>query len=93
MSNITKARTEIMAAATRLRLKGEVGEAVKLENVVQGLMHRKSPARRASRHSKSVTGTIRKQVLHLASTTDLHSSEIAARLGINPGRVSEIINP
>ena len=92
MSDITKARIEISGIANSLRAKGEKAEAARLEAVIADHMHRRPAARRVTAHSNKVTPAIKREVLHLAATTELHSSEIATRLGVNPGRVSEILN-
>jgi hypothetical protein len=54
-------------------------------------MRRRKPARRAPIHSARVTPAIRDKIIDLAETTDMHSSEIAAAVGVNPGRVSEVL--
>ena len=42
-------------------------------------------------HSNPVTPQIIREVRRLADTIDMHSSEIAAELEVNPVRVSEIL--
>jgi predicted XRE-type DNA-binding protein len=81
MSNIGLARQKIERIARKLRAQGQQDLAEELVDVVP-LM----PVR-----SKFVTPEIKREVIRLAETTNLHSSEIATRLGINPGRVSEIL--
>lgn len=90
MSNIILARRQIAQIAHELRVSGERDMARRLNGVI-ALMHRRSPARRMPSHSQSVTPAIRRQVAELARTTDMHSAEIAVRLNLNPGRVSEIL--
>lgn len=90
MSNIPLARQRIAQIANELRRAGQRDLATKLSGVTT-LLHRRPAARRMPVHSRSITPAIRQQILDLARTTDLHSSEIAARLGVNPGRVSEIL--
>jgi hypothetical protein len=90
MSDINLARQRIEQIAGELRRAGQQEIATRLTNVIP-LMRRRRAARRMRTHSNTVTPQIIAQVRHLARTTDLHSSEIAAQLGINPGRVSEIL--
>jgi hypothetical protein len=90
MSNIILARQRIEQIAQELARSGQRDAARRLSSVL-GLMHRRSPARRMPTHSRSVTPQIRRQVLEVAETTDMHSAEIAVRLNLNPGRVSEIL--
>lgn len=90
MSNIPLARERIAQIANELRRAGQRDLAARLAGVT-GLLNRRPAARRMRVRSRSITPTIREQILDLARTTDLHSSEIAARLGVNPGRVSEIL--
>ena len=91
MSNIGAARQRLNTIAGELRRMGERDLARRVSDVVNDLMYRRAPARRMTSHSNPVTPQIIRQVRQLAATTDLHSSEIAAQLGVNPGRVSEIL--
>lgn len=90
MSNIPLARHTIEQIAGELRRVGQRDLARRLSGVTT-LLHRRPAARRMPIHSNTITPAIRQQVLELVRTTDLHSSEIAAQLGVNPGRVSEIL--
>lgn len=47
---------------------------------------------RTLRRSPPLTPEMAAAIKHLAATTDLMQHEIAARLGINQGRVSEVLN-
>lgn len=47
--------------------------------------------RRASKR-QTLTRTIASRIKHLAATTHLYQHEIAAELGINQGRVSEVLS-
>jgi hypothetical protein len=91
MSNSKTARRRIRALALELRAAKQTQSAEKLERIVNELMYRRSAARRMNSHSQPITPHIVRQVRDLARTTSLHSAEIAARLNINPGRVSEIL--
>jgi hypothetical protein len=90
MSNIVTARERIAQIAQDLKRRGQQDLAKRLSDVLP-LMRRRAPARRMPTHSPTVTPAIRKQVLELARTTDMHSAEIAVHLNLNPGRVSEIL--
>jgi hypothetical protein len=91
MSNIGAARQRLSTIAGELRRIGQRDLASRVNDVVSNLMYRRSPARRMPIHSNPVTPQIIREVRRLADTTDMHSSEIAAELGVNPGRVSEIL--
>lgn len=91
MSNIPEARTQLYRLVSRLNSLGHPAEADILTNIIRNLLVRKSPVRRAPAKRKSITPSIRAVVKRLAKT-DLHLHEIAQRVGLNPGRVSEIIN-
>lgn len=91
MSDIGAARRRLTAIAGELRRIGQRDLASRVNDVVNNLMYRRRQARRMPIHSNPVTPQIIRQVRRLAATTDLHSSEIAAQLGVNPGRVSEIL--
>jgi predicted XRE-type DNA-binding protein len=39
-----------------------------------------------------VTKAVKDRILHLAETTDMHEHEIAVSVGVNHGRVSEVLN-
>jgi hypothetical protein len=93
VSDIGLARDRLYRIAARLRRTGRRNTAARIDAIVQNLMYRRSPARRMSAHSQPVTPAVRRQVIALARSTNLHSAEIAVRLNLNPGRVSEIINP
>jgi hypothetical protein len=69
---------------------GHFGLADVLEEAVD-LMHRRRPVRRMRAKSPTVTPEIRQQIITLAINTELHVAEIAAQVGVNPGRVSEVL--
>lgn len=91
MSNIKAARRRLRLIAGELIRDGQRDMGRRINAVVNDLMYRRQPARRASSHSNPITPVIIAQARNLAATTDLHSSEIASRLGVNPGRISEIL--
>ena len=91
MSDIGAARRRLRAIAAELEAEGRADLAHRIEEIIGGLMHRRKPARKAPRHSQHVTPEVRDKIIELAATTELHSSEIAAELNVNPGRVSEVL--
>ena len=90
MSNIPKARRELVRIARRLRAYGEA--AGRIVHVIDQYLHRRSAARHMPIRSRSVTRSVREQIVDLAENTDMHSAEIAAKVGVNPGRVSEVLH-
>jgi hypothetical protein len=90
MSNIILARQKIQGIRERLLAQGDHEAANQLEDVI-GLMHRRPAARRMERHSRPVSPAVRERIIELSETTEMHSAEIAAEVGVNPGRVSEIL--
>jgi len=91
MSNIPRARDLILEVTATLDEQGDHEVAEQLRAAI-ALMVRRSAARRAPAHSAEVTESVRAEIIALAADTDLHSSEIAARVGVNPGRVSEVLH-
>lgn len=62
-----------------------------LLDIVRAFLFREPYVRRAPMKSNGITPAVRKQI-HALAATDLHMSEIGSRLGINQGRVSEVLN-
>lgn len=91
MSNIPEARTQLYKILHRLDSIGHHSEADDILSVIQNLMTRKSPVRRMPAKRTKITPSIRATVKRLAKT-DLHLHEIGQKVGLNPGRVSEILN-
>jgi len=91
MSNVPLARIELIRIARRLRVSGQVEAAGTIGEVVSRYLHRRQPVRRMPVHSQSVTRRVRERIVELAESTDMHSAEIAAKVGVNPGRVSEVL--
>nr|WP_295110961.1 hypothetical protein [uncultured Caulobacter sp.] len=91
MSDIGSARSRLLHVAEEIESKGLVAEATDIRAVVEECMYRRAPARRMPRKSAAVTPRLKKRVLKLADTTSLHNAEIAVKLNLNPGRVSEIL--
>lgn len=90
MSNIPEARRRLRAVARQLRRAKDKKLAAEVHDALQ-LLYRRRAARRMHVKSQAVTPYIKSKVIELAESTDLHSAEIAAEVGINPGRVSEIL--
>jgi hypothetical protein len=62
------------------------------ERIALAKMVRATPVRRTPVRNIRVTRKQRAMVLSLARTTDLSQQEIAEQVGLNHGRVSEILN-
>lgn len=91
MSKIRDARRVISEVADTLEGQGGNLELAANLRLAVEMMYRRPPARRAPRHSERLTPARKAAIIKLAETTELHSSEIAAQVGVNPGRVSEIL--
>lgn len=87
MSNIPKAREALHNLANSL----DAANARLLRAIITGYLHRDPVIRRAPDKSVEITAAMRRQIFTLAKT-DMHLSEIGHRLGINQGRVSEVLN-
>jgi hypothetical protein len=66
--------------------------AAEIQRIVDQELYRQSPARRMKNKSWPVTKAVKDRILHLAETTDMHEHEIAVSVGVNHGRVSEVLN-
>lgn len=91
MIDIPAARAELLAIADQLDAIG-VPVADDVRRIVREKLFRSAPVRKMRARSNSVTPSVRAQIIHLAETTELHTAEIAAEVGVNPGRVSEVLN-
>lgn len=93
MSKIPEGRQMLRDIANELRMAGDHDHADRIIDVVDHLLVRRSPVRgRMPTTSNQVTPAIKAQIKRLARTTKLHTAEIAAQLGVNPGRVSEVLH-
>lgn len=90
MSDIPRARKRLRTVAKELRRLKEKKLAAELESIIDDDLYRRKPARKMRRKSVPVTASVKAKIIQLAET-DLHSDEIAARVGVNPGRVSEVL--
>jgi hypothetical protein len=91
MSDIEAARNRLLHLAEDVEGKGLSVEADGIRQIVDECMYRRPAARRMPRKSAEVTPRLKRRVLRLADTTSMHAAEIAVRLNLNPGRVSEIL--
>jgi plasmid maintenance system antidote protein VapI len=89
MSDIPKARGLLEEVLDSSYLEGP--EAEKIAEALS-LMTRKSASRVAPSKNRGVTPEQWDKVVRLSSVTSKSQHEIAAAVGLNPGRVSEILN-
>ena len=87
MSNIPLGRERLLELASRL----PDDHRRELEMLVAAYLVREPKVRRAPTKSKAITPEMRDQIFAM-SATRMHLSEIGHRLGINQGRVSEVLN-
>lgn len=87
MSNIPKAREILLHIADKLDPEFRTA----ITGVVNAYLYREPKVRRAPTKSAEITHSMKRQIFALAKT-DMHLSEIGHRLGINQGRVSEVLN-
>ncbi len=92
MSDVVGARNKLKQIARELKKAGQKELAGRVEQIVDEDLYRKKAVRRAPVHSAKVTPDVKERILELAETTDMHESEIAAEVGVNPGRVSEVLH-
>lgn len=92
MSNIPEARRILTAVEASLR-EGRCsrGDASILILEALSMMTRERMVRRAPDKSRKITPEMKETIRRLART-DMHVGEIAHRLGINQGRVSEVLS-
>lgn len=91
MTNIPQARLILEDVRQELRTGScRPGEAAARIEEALSMMTRSTPVRRAREKSKPITPEVKAQIRQLAKT-DLHMSEIGHHLGVNPGRVSEVL--
>ena len=91
-SDIPRAREMLGWLATGLRTEGQLEYADAIEMVVAKYMHRAAPDKRTMSKLPSPTRAQIAEVLALRTTTEMSQLEIAVRVGLNPGRVSEIVH-
>lgn len=91
-TNIPAARVELANIAETLRAKGLGDEADRITALCRDMLTRKPKGRRAPTQRRQVTPEIEAEVKHLLMTTRLPQEEIARMVGVDGGRVSEILN-
>jgi hypothetical protein len=92
MSNLPEARRQLGRIARRLRAYGDTVTAGRIMDVIDRYLHRRAPVRRMPIRSRPITRLVKEQIIELARNTDMHTADIAARVGVNPGRVSEVLH-
>lgn len=90
-TNIPLARQRLRWISGRLRSLDHEDLAVDIEKIIEELMIRKPVGRRSSERRRTVTQAIRKEVERLLKNTDWPQEKIASKVGIDGGRVSEIL--
>lgn len=88
--------SEIPTARARLReIAGHSPPKIAAEIYdVLDLMVRKPPVRRAPATKKTMTPALKARIRQLAAANpNMHMQDIADAVGVNPGRVSEVLNP
>jgi hypothetical protein len=92
-SNIPEARRKLMAVAARLALLSHKPEAAEITDIVRDLLTREKPIRKAPVKSVRLTPQVKTRIKNIARDypkMSLH--EIGRWTGVNPGRVSEVLN-
>lgn len=93
MSNVPKARAQLFAISEELERMGVAVEAAEIRLVIQEYLTRQSPIRRAPRKAFRLSPSIAAEIQRMAEADPRKSQlEIATALGVNPGRVSEVLN-
>ena len=94
MSNVPQARVILRDVVKQLKT-GTITRmgAAKVVSATLPLLVRNSPVRRSPRRKRYVTQSLIRQIKAMARQNPLmHLDDIAAHFGVNPGRVSEILN-
>ncbi|MBB3873389.1 hypothetical protein [Brevundimonas mediterranea] len=94
MSDIASARRRLVLLADELRM-GTItpaDAADEIDNVVIPQMFRAQPARQIQKKSVKMTKRLGNRARRIAAASNLSTAEIAGRLNVNPGRVSEALN-
>ncbi len=96
MSDIPQARAKLDEICADLRAAGQWSYAREIETEVLPLMARKPPIKRPrSKVPASITPAIRRDLIAFFESGagwGMTHLEIAERFGVNPGRVSELMN-
>lgn len=89
---IPMARSELRSIASELRNRGLTRTPDRIERIVDGLMHRRPPAKPIAR-ATVIAWTpflVRSIKFALATNPNKHNREIGSWFGVDGGRVSEI---
>lgn len=94
MSNIPAARQHLNDLSAKLRNATitPADAADEIDQTILPLMHRIQKVRQAPNRSRPMTRKLGAKARQLANSSRLTEAEIAAKLSINPGRVSEALN-
>lgn len=89
-SDIPGARVELFKIAEELAALAPQ-HATRIRDIIESMMIRKGYKRISDPHCGPITDAVKAQIRQLARTK-LSQQQIAVRLGINAGRVSEVLN-
>lgn len=93
MSDISAGRQRLLLLADELRAGLSPADAAdEIEAIIEDTLYRASSVRRTPKVSRNMTPAIGRRVRILARATRMSNAEIAHRVGVNPGRVSEALN-
>lgn len=88
MSDIPEARKQLLLVAKM----ADADTAARIRHIVCKYMTRERYVRRAPVKSRGVTHQVAHSIKTIAENNPtMHLSEIAAKVGVNPGRVSEVL--
>lgn len=91
-SNIPAAREALAELALEMRERGFDAWSTRINDIISSMMHQTSPDKRTTPQRNAPTQAQREAVLRLRRDTDMSQQAIADAVGLNPGRVSEIIH-
>lgn len=90
MSDIPVARALLEEIASKAPPK----LAAEIQSVVNTYLYRKPFVRRAPPTKRAMTPALKARIRQLAAANpNMHMQDIADAVGVNPGRVSEVLNP
>lgn len=90
-SNIPLAREELLKIALDVESNGDTANADNIRHIVSRLLKRRRGSRSAPAQHARPTRKQVDEVKKLAKTTSLSQQEIAEKVDLNAGRVSEIL--
>lgn len=93
MSDIETGRDRLYELADELRAgRDPLTVADEIDTIIEETLYRVSPARRTPVASRKMTAALGRRARKMAGVTKMSNAQIAGRLGVNPGRVSEALN-